>query len=111
MRIALCAVLALFANALPAQSQQKGATAIPVGIVNAERKPVARQAEFVGRVEAIDRVEIRARVTGYLEAVNFKEGDVGQGGRRRSIASKRDCSRPRSSRQKAHSSGARPRRS
>ncbi len=74
MRIALCAVLALFANALPAQSQQKGATAIPVGIVNAERKPVARQAEFVGRVDAINRVEIRARVTGFLDAVNFKEG-------------------------------------
>jgi membrane fusion protein, multidrug efflux system len=30
----------------------------------------------VGRVEAINRVEIRARVKGYLEAVLFKEGDL-----------------------------------
>jgi membrane fusion protein (multidrug efflux system) len=32
--------------------------------------------DFVGRVEAINRVEIRARVKGYLEAVLFKEGDL-----------------------------------
>jgi membrane fusion protein, multidrug efflux system len=30
----------------------------------------------VGRVEAINRVDIRARVKGYLEAVLFKEGDL-----------------------------------
>ena len=74
MRIAFCAALALFAYVLPAHAQQKAPTAIPVGTVNAERKPVARQAEFVGRVDAINRVEIRARVTGFLDAVDFKEG-------------------------------------
>jgi membrane fusion protein (multidrug efflux system) len=31
---------------------------------------------LVGRVEAVERVEIRARVTGYLEEVLFKEGDL-----------------------------------
>jgi membrane fusion protein (multidrug efflux system) len=31
---------------------------------------------FVGRIQAIDRVEVRARVTGYLEAVLFKEGEL-----------------------------------
>ncbi|MBI3864706.1 MAG: efflux RND transporter periplasmic adaptor subunit [Planctomycetia bacterium] len=30
--------------------------------------------DFPGRVEAVDTVEIRARVTGYLEKVHFKEG-------------------------------------
>ena len=30
----------------------------------------------MGRVEAINRVDVRARVTGYLEAVLFKEGDA-----------------------------------
>ena len=49
--------------------------AVAVGIVYAERKPIARTADFVGRIEAVNRVEIRARVKGYLEAVLFKEGD------------------------------------
>jgi RND family efflux transporter MFP subunit len=36
--------------------------------------------DFPGRVEAVNSVEIRARVTGYLEKVHFREGaDVKQG--------------------------------
>jgi membrane fusion protein (multidrug efflux system) len=42
----------------------------------AERRPVTRATEFVGRVDAVGRVEIRARVTGFLEDVLFQEGDV-----------------------------------
>ena len=49
--------------------------AVVVGTVYAERKPIAKTADFVGRIEAINRVEIRTRVKGYLEAVLFKEGD------------------------------------
>jgi membrane fusion protein (multidrug efflux system) len=56
------------------QGQQQGAVA--VGTVYAELKPVADTADFVGRIEAIERVEIRARVKGFLEAVLFKEGDL-----------------------------------
>ena len=60
------------AAAFPANAQQ-GAPS--VGTVYAQRKPISRTADFVGRVVAIDGVQIRARVTGYLEAVLFKEGD------------------------------------
>ncbi|HEY7579889.1 MAG TPA: efflux RND transporter periplasmic adaptor subunit [Acetobacteraceae bacterium] len=49
--------------------------AIPVGTVAAALRPITQATEFVGRVEAINRVEIRARVTGYLEDVLFKDGD------------------------------------
>ncbi len=45
-----------------------------VGTVYAERRPITQAAGFVGRVDAINRVEIRARVQGYLEQVLFKEG-------------------------------------
>ena len=74
MRLRICAsaILCLVAAASPAQQQ----TAIPVGVLAAERKPVTRATEFVGRVEATARVEIRARITGFLEDVLFKEGDV-----------------------------------
>ena len=56
------------------QAQQTAA--ISVGTVAAALRPITRASEFVGRVEAVERVEIRARVTGYLEAVLFKEGDT-----------------------------------
>jgi membrane fusion protein (multidrug efflux system) len=49
-------------------------TAIPVGTVAAELRPITKTTEFVGRVEAIERVDIRARVTGFLQDILFKEG-------------------------------------
>jgi len=75
MRAAFCAALLIAGLTLPANAQQQPAT-IPVGVVTAERKPISESLEFVGRVEAINRVEIRARVTGFLEDVLFKEGDA-----------------------------------
>lgn len=32
--------------------------------------------EFSGRFEAVERVEVRARVTGYLQSVDFQDGEV-----------------------------------
>jgi len=31
--------------------------------------------EYTGRIEAVNSVDVRARVSGYLEKVNFKAGD------------------------------------
>ncbi|MFK8252496.1 efflux RND transporter periplasmic adaptor subunit [Ancylobacter terrae] len=50
--------------------------ATPVGIVTAELKPIDKQSNFVGRIEAPEKVEIRARVKGFVDAVLFKEGDT-----------------------------------
>ena len=74
---AIASLLMLLAGAPSsalAQSEQKPA-AIPVGVVTAERKPIVKTLDLTGRVEAIQRVEVRARITGYLEEVLFKEGD------------------------------------
>lgn len=76
MRLAICTICVLCGLASPASAQQPQPTAVPVGTVMAERKPIAKTLDFVGRVEAINRVEIRARVTGFLDAVLFKEGDL-----------------------------------
>jgi membrane fusion protein (multidrug efflux system) len=46
-----------------------------VGTVYAERQAITKTLDFVGRVEAIDRVVVQARVKGYLEKMLFKEGD------------------------------------
>ncbi|MBX9845639.1 MAG: efflux RND transporter periplasmic adaptor subunit [Xanthobacteraceae bacterium] len=73
---ALCAVF-IAGGFVPAQGQPAAAPqAVPVGTVRAEHKPVSRANDFVGRIEAINRVQVRARVTGYLEAILFKEGDT-----------------------------------
>src|SRR6516164_9992528 len=70
-------LLALFVSIapLPAQTQPKEKAA-QVATVNAERKPIAKTHDFVGRVEGINRVDVRARVKGYLDQVLFKEGDL-----------------------------------
>ncbi len=73
----LVGAFVIFLNVITlADAQQNPPTAIAVGTVAAERKAIARTGVFVGRVEAVQRVEIRARVTGYLEDVLFKEGDL-----------------------------------
>ena len=58
------------------QAQQAPPTAIAVGTVAAELKPIERSGTLVGRVEAVQRVEVRARVTGFLDEVLFKEGEM-----------------------------------
>src|SRR5205807_109933 len=77
-RRALFGATAVFACLLvaPADAQPNAQQGAPsVGTVYAERKPIAQTLDLVGRVEAIDRVSIQARVKGYLDAVLFKEGD------------------------------------
>src|SRR5262245_32069379 len=80
MRLAVCATILMCGLGVAARAQQPQPTTVPVGTVVAERKPITKTLDFVGRVEAINRVEVRARVTGYLEEVLFKEGDLVQEG-------------------------------
>lgn len=45
-----------------------------VGIVEAIRRPITESSEFLGRIEAINRVNVVARVTAFLEQRLFTEG-------------------------------------
>jgi membrane fusion protein, multidrug efflux system len=76
MRTAFFTALVMGGLVLPANAQQQQPAAVPVGVVKVERKPIAGTLDFVGRVDAVNRVEIKARVTGFLEQVLFKEGDA-----------------------------------
>jgi RND family efflux transporter MFP subunit len=51
-----------------------------VTVASAQQQAVAQQFAQVGRVEAAQRVEIRPRVAGHIEAVLFKEGDLVRAG-------------------------------
>lgn len=48
----------------------------PVTAAVVLEKPVNETQEFSGRLEAVERVDIRARVGGFITAVNFKPGSL-----------------------------------
>jgi membrane fusion protein (multidrug efflux system) len=59
---------------VPAYGQQ--AAPPPAVLVQpAELRSMTKQAEFVGRAEALEKVDLRARVQGFLGSRLFKEGD------------------------------------
>lgn len=47
-----------------------------VSVAAALERDVTAWDEFTGRLEAVESVEVRPRVTGYIESVNFEEGAV-----------------------------------
>ncbi|WP_186420792.1 efflux RND transporter periplasmic adaptor subunit [Bosea sp. CS1GBMeth4] len=50
------------------------AAATPVSVATVEQRDLVSWAEFSGRLEAIERVEIRSRVSGVVEQVHFAQG-------------------------------------
>ena len=77
MRARRFAVAALIlAGVLPAAALAQQAAPPPAVLVQpAEAKPIAAQAEFIGRAAAVDKVELRARVKGFLGPRLFTDGD------------------------------------
>lgn len=56
------------------------APAIPVTVAMVEARDITTWEEFSGRLEAVDRVEIRSRVDGAIQSVNFREGALVKAG-------------------------------
>ncbi len=69
---AIVAAVALSGCKKNAASPEQGP--LPVNVVTAHEREVTEWDEFTGRIEAVQSVEIRARVSGYLTSVNFKAG-------------------------------------
>jgi multidrug efflux system membrane fusion protein len=57
-----------------AKAQGGPPPAPPVSVAAAVEKAVIESDEFPGRVEAVDSVEVRARINGYLQSIHFKPG-------------------------------------
>lgn len=68
----LAALLAGCRDQAPPAAQSGPPPAVVVARV--ERVAISQGAEFIGRVEAIDKMDVRARVTGFLTARHFEEG-------------------------------------
>src|SRR5271166_5271591 len=67
----LCLALAGCARA---PSEAPAAAPPPVTVSYPVEREVTDYADFTARTAAADSVELRARVSGYLDKVNFKEG-------------------------------------
>jgi len=63
------------ANATPSAPQ-----ATPASVATVVQSDVAAWDEFSGRLEAVERVEIRSRVAGTVQAVHFREGALVKAG-------------------------------
>ncbi|MEM8550899.1 MAG: efflux RND transporter periplasmic adaptor subunit [Pseudomonadota bacterium] len=76
LRLLLLALAAVsIVSASPNLAAQEQAPPLPaVTVVVAEEQDVTPKAEFIGRIEAVARVDLRARVTGFLEEQAFEDG-------------------------------------
>ena len=72
---ALAAVVALSA-CKPTSTAQAPPPSMPpaVGVVTVEERGITPFLSFIGRVRAIQIYQVRARVEGFLEKINFKDG-------------------------------------
>src|SRR3984885_8380096 len=75
-RLAFMAVLTL--GLASAAHAQNGPPQVTVAVPLASR--VAQWDEFTGRFEAMERVEVRPRVSGYIDQVHFRDGSTVQQG-------------------------------
>ncbi len=62
---------------------------VPVTVAKPLVTPIVEWDEYTGRMDAIDTVEIRARVSGYLESLHFREGDLVKAGQLLAIIDQR----------------------
>jgi membrane fusion protein (multidrug efflux system) len=72
----IAVTIALLLGACGADTAPKQQAAPPPSVVveTVSSRDMAEERSFTGRVEAIDKVQIRARVQGYLKARHFNEG-------------------------------------
>jgi RND family efflux transporter MFP subunit len=56
--------------------QQQAAAAPPVTVAQPVKRTVTDWDEFTGRFEAVEEVQVRPRVGGYVTSVEFKDGDI-----------------------------------
>jgi membrane fusion protein (multidrug efflux system) len=74
MSIRLLTASAIALGTTAARAQAPAAAPPAVGVFEAINRPVIETSQFLGRIEAPNRVSVVARVTAFLEKRNFVEG-------------------------------------
>lgn len=59
-----------------AEQKQQGPPPAAVTIAPVEHKEIVEWDEFTGRIEPVETVEVRPRVSGYIQEVKFKSGEM-----------------------------------
>jgi RND family efflux transporter MFP subunit len=78
IRVALVLALATLVVSCGERQQKKAAAPPPpkVTVATPVKRTLTDYDEYVGRFTAVDSVEVRARVSGYLDSVDFKDGQM-----------------------------------
>ncbi|KAF1687095.1 efflux RND transporter periplasmic adaptor subunit [Pseudoxanthomonas taiwanensis] len=66
--------LAVLAGCSGGQAAEQAPPPPEVGVAEVPVRPVSQWDEYSGRIEAVETVELRPRVSGYIEKVNYREG-------------------------------------
>jgi multidrug efflux system membrane fusion protein len=72
----LIVLLAVALSACSEKPPQQAAGAPPVTVAQPTKRTVTDWDEFTGRFEAIEEVQVKARVGGFVTNVEFKDGDM-----------------------------------
>ncbi|MBO1073952.1 efflux RND transporter periplasmic adaptor subunit [Roseomonas marmotae] len=72
-RLALLA-LPLLLPLAPSYAQQPGGPPPAVGVAPVTSRPITEANEFIGQIDAVDRVDLQSRVTAFLQERLFEEG-------------------------------------
>lgn len=77
-RVLYLSVIALAAIITACSSTAKPSKPMPptVSVSAPVQQQIVQYDEFTGRFKAIERVEVRARVDGYLQDIRFKDGEI-----------------------------------
>ncbi|WP_375463276.1 efflux RND transporter periplasmic adaptor subunit [uncultured Methylobacterium sp.] len=73
-RFASLVAVATALGALQASAQAPGGPPPKVTVAKPVVREIVEQDQFTGRFDPIEFVEVRARVTGYIEKINFQDG-------------------------------------
>src|SRR5438067_3490686 len=70
-------ILSIFLTAVGCKKKSAPPQApLPVNVVSVIEKEVSEWDEFTGRLEAVESVEVRPRVSGYITEVHFEAGAI-----------------------------------
>lgn len=77
--IATVVIGVLLSLGAPAPAQQ-GPPALPVSVAQPLAKRITQWDEFSGRFQAVESVQVRPRVSGFIDKVHFKDGQIVKAG-------------------------------
>lgn len=77
LALAVASLLAACSPSAGAQTPQQGPPPAPtVGVAAVATRPLVEHAELTGRLAPVESVEVRPRISGYVQEVRFQSGEI-----------------------------------